>query len=63
MLIGLVDETQSLVRVVISHKCQWQCGGQWQSWPVHATPESQRRQPKQSLCRIGAIDGSPNSIS
>ena len=29
MLIGLVDETQSLVRVVISHKCQ--CGGQWQS--------------------------------
>ncbi len=61
MVIGLVDETQSLVRVVFSHICQ--CGGLLAVWPIHASPESQRRQPKQSLCRIGATDGSPNSIS
>ena len=29
MVIGLVDETQNLVRVAFSRICQ--CGGQWQS--------------------------------
>ena len=64
MVIGLVDET-ILVRVVFSQLMPVPAlaGSQWFSWPVHATPESQRRQPKQSLCRTDATDGNPNSIS
>ena len=58
MVIGLVDETQSLVRVVLFLTPASAAASGFMACLV-----PRMRQPEQSLCRTDATDGSPNSLS